>query len=80
MTLYHPPWDNWDILPLAPVAIGKPSLRWRVTDEAAEVTLLDPAASGPDAPNPIGAEDWAGWHKERGLYFAARLGQRPTGR
>ncbi|MEM1063886.1 MAG: PIG-L family deacetylase, partial [Pseudomonadota bacterium] len=49
--------------------IGQPSLRWRVTDEAAAVThLADHAIL--NAPNRIGPEDWEGWVKERGLYFA----------
>jgi LmbE family N-acetylglucosaminyl deacetylase len=72
VTLYHRPWDNWDPATTAPyrLEIGQPSLRWRVTDEAAPVTIL--AADHPllQAPNRIGEADWAAWHKERGLYFA----------
>ncbi|RVT81783.1 PIG-L family deacetylase [Rhodobacteraceae bacterium CCMM004] len=72
VTLYHRPWDNWDpqTIPPRPLTIGQPSLRWRVTDEAAAVTPLaaHPLLSGP---NPIGPEDWEGWVKERGLYFAS---------
>jgi len=71
VTLYHRPWDAWDpdTIPPARLEIGQPSLRWRVTDENAEVTVLadHPALS---TPNPIGPEDWENWHKERGLYFA----------
>ena len=71
VTLYHRPWDAWDpdTIPPARLEIGQPSLRWRVTDENAEVTVLadHPALS---TPNRIGPEDWANWHKERGLYFA----------
>ncbi len=71
VTLYHRPWDNWDPdrVPPKRLEIGQPSLRWRVTDEAAEVTHL---ADHPvlQRPNPIGPSDWAGWVKERGLYFA----------
>ncbi|TFL18334.1 PIG-L family deacetylase [Jannaschia formosa] len=69
-TLYHRPWDAWDPAAMpAPVEIGQPSLRWRVTDNEAEVTQLadHPVLTGP---NPIGPEDWDGWVKERGLYFA----------
>lgn len=70
-TLYHRPWDNWDpdTVPPKRLEIGQPSLRWRVTDEAAEVTQLEdhPILNGP---NPIGPDDWEGWVKERGLYFA----------
>ena len=42
LTLYHRPWDNWDpdATPPARIEIGQPSLRWRVTDEASEVTHL----------------------------------------
>ncbi|MFV2053814.1 PIG-L family deacetylase [Aliiroseovarius sp. YM-037] len=70
--LYHRPWDNWDADKTPPhrLEIGQPSLRWRVTDEAAEVTILAPDHPLLHQPNRIGAEDWASWHKERGLYFA----------
>ncbi|MEM8630314.1 MAG: PIG-L family deacetylase [Pseudomonadota bacterium] len=71
LTLYHRPWDNWNpaTSPPARLEIGQPSLRWRVTDEAATVTLL---ADHPllKTPNVITADDWSGWVKERGLYFA----------
>ena len=72
VTLYHRPWDNWDPDGTAPyrLEIGQPSLRWRVTDETAEVTHLAPDHPLLNIPNRIGPEDWAGWHKERGLYFA----------
>ncbi|MEL6206380.1 MAG: PIG-L family deacetylase [Pseudomonadota bacterium] len=71
VTLYHRPWDNWDpdVVPPKRLEIGQPSLRWRVTDETANVTQI---ADHPilSAPNAIGCEDWSGWFKERGLYFA----------
>ncbi|MEJ6396124.1 PIG-L family deacetylase [Gymnodinialimonas sp. 2305UL16-5] len=72
VTLYHRPWDDWDpdTVPPARLEIGQPSLRWRITDESAEVTVLATDAPILSYPNPIKAEDWAGWHKERGLYFA----------
>ncbi len=73
VTLYHRPWDNWEAAttPLAPITIGKPSLRWRVTDENAEVEILQPDHPLLTTPNPITQGDWQGWYKERGLYFAA---------
>ena len=72
VTLYHRPWDNWnpDTIPPRRLEIGQPSLRWRVTDEAADVTLLAPDHPLLNTPNRIGAPDWEDWHKERGLYFA----------
>ncbi len=72
VTLYHRPWDAWDpdAVPPRRLEIGKPSLRWRVTDETAEVTCLDPGHRLLNAPNRITGSDWQGWHKERGLYFA----------
>jgi len=72
VTLYHRPWDNWDpqTTPPKPLEIGQPSLRWRVTDEAAKVTILSPDHPILTEPNQINATDWQGWHKERGLYFA----------
>ncbi|WP_424929437.1 hypothetical protein [Amaricoccus tamworthensis] len=45
-------------------------MRWRVTDETAPVTHLVPDHPVLTGPNPIGPEDWQGWVKERGLYFA----------
>jgi hypothetical protein len=72
VTLYHRPWDNWDPDTTAPyrLEIGQPSLRWRVTDEAAAVTVLAPDHALLHQPNRIGEADWADWDKERGLYFA----------
>lgn len=73
VTLYHRPWDDWDPAAMpARLEIGQPSLRWRVTDERAEVTALLPDHPVLVGPNAIGPADWDGWHKERGLYFAAR--------
>ncbi len=73
VTLYHRPGDGWspDETPPRRLQIGLPSLRWRVTDPAAPVTVLLPDHPLLTTPNRIGAEDWAGWDKERGLYFAA---------
>lgn len=72
VTLYHRPWDAWDPdkTPPRQLEIGKPSLRWRVTDENAEVTHLLPDHPLLNVPNKITARDWENWHKERGLYFA----------
>ena len=72
LTLYHRPWDNWDPDNTAPyhLEIGQPSLRWRVTNENADVTLLTPDHPLLHSPNTIGSDDWQNWHKERGLYFA----------
>lgn len=72
VTLYHRPWDNWDPerTALARLEIGKPSIRWRVTDQNAAVTHLLPEHPLLNIPNVIGQDDWQEWHKERGLYFA----------
>lgn len=72
VTLYHRPWDDWDAATtgLAALEIGQPSLRWRITDEAAEVVHLIPEHPLLTGPNRIGVGDWSGWVKERGLYFA----------
>lgn len=74
VTLYHRPTDGWDPLLTPPrrLEIGSPSLRWRVTDPNAEVTVLAPDHVLLKGPNAIGPQDWSGWDKERGLYFAAR--------
>ncbi|WP_308916583.1 PIG-L family deacetylase [Jannaschia sp. LMIT008] len=72
VTLYHRPWDDWDPTAMpARLEIGQPSLRWRVTDPEAAVTHLAPDHPVLTGPNPIGPDDWAGWDKERGLYFAS---------
>jgi LmbE family N-acetylglucosaminyl deacetylase len=73
LTLYHRPGDGWapEATPPRRIVIGSPSLRWRVTDPAAAVEVLLPSHLLLAGPNVIGAADWAGWDKERGLYFAA---------
>ncbi|SDG15781.1 PIG-L family deacetylase [Pelagibacterium luteolum] len=74
VTLYHRPSDAWspETVPPKPLTIGSPSLRWRVTDPNAHVEVLIPDHPLLAGPNSIGAEDWAGWDKERGLYFASQ--------
>ncbi len=73
VTLYHRPSDNWrpDQTPPRPLTIGSPSLRWRVTNPDAVVTVLKPEHPLLVDPNAISETDWDGWHKERGLYFAS---------
>ncbi|MBM6580733.1 PIG-L family deacetylase [Microvirga sp. BT689] len=73
VTLYHRPTDLWDPdhTPPRRLAIGSPSLRWRVTDPSAPITVLQPESPLLNYPNRIGAADWQGWDKERGLYFAS---------
>jgi LmbE family N-acetylglucosaminyl deacetylase len=43
--------------------------RERVTDENAEIRLLEPKNPVFNTPNQIGRADWTGWVQERGLYF-----------
>ncbi|WP_176084043.1 PIG-L family deacetylase [Martelella sp. HB161492] len=73
VTLYHRPSDGWNpqTVPPRPLKIGSPSLRWRVTDPDAEVRVLDQHHPLMIGPNRIGPDDWKGWNKERGLYFAS---------
>ena len=70
VTFYHRPADGWRGVPLAPITIGLPSVRWRTTRADATVTHLVPGHPLLNAPNVIAAADWTGWVKERGLYFA----------
>lgn len=71
LTLYHRPWDNWTpTTALAPIEIGQPSLRWRVTDPSAPVTIMAPTHPVMQHPHAITPRDFDGWVKERGLYFA----------
>ncbi|HEY4199149.1 MAG TPA: PIG-L family deacetylase [Devosiaceae bacterium] len=74
VTLYHRPSDGWDPdwTPPRHIVIGSPSLRWRVTNPDAQVEVLEPDNPLLTGPNVIGPEDFAGWNKERGLYFAAQ--------
>lgn len=73
VTLYHRPTDGWrpDQTPPRRLTIGSPSLRWRVTNPDAAVTVLAPEHPLLAGPNCINENDWRGWHKERGLYFAS---------
>ncbi|MFJ7356854.1 PIG-L family deacetylase [Phyllobacterium sp. NPDC097923] len=73
VTLYHRPSDGWisSVTPPRYLKIGSPSLRWRVTDPHAPVTILSPRHPLLTGPNIIGPADWDGWDKERGLYFAS---------
>ena len=73
VTLYHRPSDGWtpETTPPRRLKIGTPSLRWRVTDPAAPVHVLAPDHPLLIGPNAIGPDDWEGWNKERGLYFAS---------
>jgi LmbE family N-acetylglucosaminyl deacetylase len=68
---YHKPEDRWDPEKSAPykLVIGQPSIRWRVTDENAKVTVLKPDHPLFNYPNKITDEDWNNWVQERGLYF-----------
>jgi LmbE family N-acetylglucosaminyl deacetylase len=51
--------------------------RERVTDENAEMKLVDPAHPVFNAPNRISRADWASWVQERGLYFLDEAGRDP---
>ncbi len=70
VTLYHRPQDGWDNTWPAGLAIGTPSLRWRVSEPDAPVEVLAPDHPLLNRPNRITAADWQGWVRERGLYFA----------
>ena len=51
--------------------------RERVTDENAEMRLVDPAHPVFNTPNKIGRADWANWVQERGLYFLDEANRDP---
>ena len=57
-----------------PLAMSRP--HDRVTDEAAEVTILEPGHRLFTWPNQIGPADFEGWVQERGLYFAGTWDER----
>ncbi len=73
VTMYHRPEDGWDDgrTPPLPLRPGRPSLRFRVTDPQAAITILRPDHPLLTTPNRIVASDWDGWVRERGLYFAS---------
>ena len=73
VTMYHRPEDGWEEGRTPPLWMmpGRPSLRWRVTDPAAPVSLLAPDHPLLTTPNIIIPSDWDGWVRERGLYFAS---------
>ena len=54
---------------LAPYPVRMARPHDRVTDEAAEVTFLDPGSPVFHTPNRITSDDFEGWVQERGLYF-----------
>ena len=78
VTFYQRPDQGWPAegLGLDLLVVGQPSLRWRVTEPEAEVDFLAPDHPLLQGPNRITAQDFAGWDKERGLYFAAQWGAR----
>ncbi|WBU56248.1 PIG-L family deacetylase [Paracoccus sediminicola] len=73
VSFYQRPDRGWDASESGPryLRVGTPSLRWRVTDPEAPIDLLSPGHELLNWPNRIGASDWQGWVKDRGLYFAA---------
>ena len=68
---YHRPGDGWNGEMRAPfkLELGNPSIRWRVTDAHAKVTVNKPDSTLFSYPNQITNRDWDGWVQERGLYF-----------
>ncbi|MFF2447849.1 NEW3 domain-containing protein [Neobacillus sp. NPDC058068] len=68
---YHKPGDGWNAQTTAPypLTIGNVSIKWRVTDENAKVTVLQPNSPLFNYPNKITDSDWDHWVQERGLYF-----------
>ncbi|MFJ5761976.1 NEW3 domain-containing protein [Neobacillus sp. NPDC093182] len=63
------PWNNNRFTPPYPLIIGSPSIRVRVTDENAKVTVTQPEHELFNKPNKITDSDWDGWVQERALYF-----------
>ncbi len=73
LSFYQRPDRGWNADDSGPrfLRVGTPSLRWRVTSPDAPVTVLAPDHPLLAGPNRIAPEDWQGWVKDRGLYFAA---------
>ena len=49
--------------------------RDQVTDESAEVKIINPSHAVLNFPNKITAADFEGWKQERGIYFATELNE-----
>jgi hypothetical protein len=62
----------------APYAVAMDRPHGRVTDEASEVTFLNPDSPAFLRPNRITALDFEGWVQERGLYFLSEWDERYT--
>ncbi len=62
----------------APYAVAMDRPHGRVTDEASEVTLLNPDSPAFLRPNRITAIDFESWVQERGLYFLSEWDDRYT--
>lgn len=63
------PWNNNKFTPPYSLTIGSPSIRVRVTDEHAKVTVTQPEHELFNYPNKITDSDWDHWVQERALYF-----------
>jgi LmbE family N-acetylglucosaminyl deacetylase len=59
----------WNKAQYAPFAAKIQNSAHRVTDETAQVTILDPGHRAFNFPNKITGKDFDGWVQERGLYF-----------
>ena len=57
-----------------PVTFTRPAAR--VTDEKADVRVLDPQSSLLRVPNRIGPDDWTGWVQERAVYMPSTIDPR----
>lgn len=73
---YHKPGDNWkpELAPY-PLVPGDPPINWRVTDENAAVTILDPNHPLIKGPNPITEKDFENWVQERAVYVPSTWDQ-----
>lgn len=71
IVLNHRYTDNWDEQATPPyyIRLGRPSIEWRVTDEAAPVEVLAPDHVVMNWPNKITDADWDNWVKDRGFHF-----------
>lgn len=57
-----------------PIQLKRPAER--VTEEKAEVTVLDPKSRLLNFPNKLGPDDWKGWTQERALYMPSVIDPR----
>jgi LmbE family N-acetylglucosaminyl deacetylase len=70
--------QNMNQYPVTPYPLQWANRAARVTQEDAEVRVLQPTSPLLNQPNKIGADDWFGWVQERATYMPSTIDSRYT--